>query len=516
MARQTNQPFVGRIRLVTSTILALFVATSPVRAVDATTVVIRDIDPGSGSSIALDISAPAVYEGRVYFSASDGVHGAELWVSDGTVAGTTMLKDINAGAGSSGVSRLGVGGPYLYFTADDGVNGVELWKTDGTASGTSMVKNIGPGSAGANPDDFADGYVSIGGTTFFTADTSTGRELWKTDGTSSGTVMVKDINTSPFTGSDPFQAKVVGSTLFFTANDGINGTELWKSDGSEAGTELVKDIWPGATNSEPRWLTPFGGAILFAAMTTCGRELWRSDGTEVGTYQVKNIDPAGDCGEGSSSEPIGLISTGSVVFFQASDDTTGKELWKTDGTEVGTVLVKNINPTGDSFAGPEAVLDGVLYFIADDGASGAELWKSDGTSAGTVQVDDLNEGPGSSYPFRIYAFEGEIWYFAAPEAEEVYLYRYAPVADEVEKLALPAETDRVSCECQRNAIIGGNRTVFFPLMSETLGAELGVVFLDGLPSTNRFSSGWPAVLVLLAAVTATAGAVARRRESRSH
>ena len=75
---------------------------------------------------------------------------------------------------------------------------------------------------------------------------------------------------------------MVGDTLFFAANDGVHGTELWKSDGTEAGTVLVKDINPGVTSygyafgSNPFRLTAVGGTLFFRANdgehgTSCGR-----------------------------------------------------------------------------------------------------------------------------------------------------------------------------------------------------------------------------------------------------
>src|SRR5262249_45248093 len=143
-----------------------------------------------------------------------------------------------------------------FFTADDGVHGRELWKTDGTTTGTVLVQDIFPGSYGSYPDDL----VMIGSTLFFTADDGVnGRELWKSDGTAAGTVLVKDIFPGPG-GSLPLAPTVpnltnVNGTLFFRANDGVTGGELWKSNGTAAGTVLVKDIRPGPDFGYPENLT---------------------------------------------------------------------------------------------------------------------------------------------------------------------------------------------------------------------------------------------------------------------
>src|SRR5262245_16221248 len=96
-----------------------------------------------------------------------------------------LLKDINVAFGSSPTSVTSVNGT-AYFAADDGVNGIELWKSDGTAAGTVLVKNIRSGATGSNPASL----TNVNGTLFFKAnDGVNGIELWKSDGTAAGTVL---------------------------------------------------------------------------------------------------------------------------------------------------------------------------------------------------------------------------------------------------------------------------------------------------------------------------------------
>jgi ELWxxDGT repeat protein len=265
--------------------------------------------------------ATADVNGTLLFMTADAAHGRELWKSDGTAAGTKLVKDIKAGPYNSDPSFLTNVNGTLFFTADDGVHGRELWKSDGTEAGTKMVKDINPGPASGFPDAFIGNLTVVGRTLFFTADDGVhGLELWKSDGTEEGTVMVKDINPGPASsverrspgqtappglgggarpgtnvqrhglGSDTMA--VVNGTLFFVADDGVHGYELWKSDGTAAGTVLVKDIAPGDKDADPTHLTNLNGALFFAAGDGVHRkQLWRSDGTEAGTVLVKDIFP---------------------------------------------------------------------------------------------------------------------------------------------------------------------------------------------------------------------------------
>ncbi len=155
--------------------------------------------------------------------------------------------------------------------------------------------------------------------------------------------------------------------------------------GAQGFVGLVKDINPSG-DAAPSSLVVFNGAAFFSADDgTSGAELWKTDGTEAGTVQVKDINPAG------SSSPGGLTVVGSTLFFAADDGSSGVELWKSDGSEVGTVLVKDIT-SGVASSQPERLTaaGATLYFRASDPANGSELWKSDGTGAGTVLVENIN------------------------------------------------------------------------------------------------------------------------------
>ena len=107
---------------------------------------VMDIDPGPGDSFPQGFT---VFGDRVLFSASDSANNMELWVTDGTPAGTRLVEDINPGLPSGGgPSGFTIFGDRVLFEADDGVHGVELWVTDGTTAGTSLVKDVNPGGPG--------------------------------------------------------------------------------------------------------------------------------------------------------------------------------------------------------------------------------------------------------------------------------------------------------------------------------------------------------------------------------
>jgi ELWxxDGT repeat protein len=371
---------------------------------EAGTWMVKDINPGIIQSPVDKLTAVG---DTLYFRANDGTHGTELWKSDGSAGGTVMVADIRSGDASSSPNSLTVMGDTLYFRAYDETNGYELWKSDSTEAGTVPVKDIRPGVGSSYPS----GLKAVGDTLYFTAsDETNGSELWKSDGTEAGTVLVKD--TQPGVGtSSPSELTAVGDTLYFVADDGTHGKELWKSDGTEAGTVMVKDVRPDAVSSYTGYLTAVGDTLYFRAEdVTNGTELWKSDGTEAGTLLVKDISSGPD-----SSAPVDLTPMEDTLYFVAHDDANGRELWKTDGTDAGTVLVKDIL-SGSGSASPSSLTaaDNTLYFTAYDATHGQELWKSDGTEAGTVMIDDIWLGSDSSYPGGMTQI-GDTLYFVATD-----------------------------------------------------------------------------------------------------
>ncbi len=274
---------------------------------------------------------------------------------------------------------------------------------------------------------YSGNLINVNGTLFFTAyDSIHGTELWKTDGSTAGTKLVKDINQGSGSSFSQYIRDFVNvnGTLIFVANDGTNGFELWKSDGTAAGTVMVKDIYPGTyvnfwgqtyvASSVPYALTDFNGTLLFTANDgTHGSELWKSDGTAAGTVIVDDINPGH-----YSSRPEELTNVNGTLFFTANDGTHGTELWKTDGTAAGTVRVSDIYPgIGGSYIKELMNINGTLFFTAEDDTHGFELWKSDGTAAGTSMVGDINPGSGNSYASNLTNVNGTLFFVASPDGK---------------------------------------------------------------------------------------------------
>jgi ELWxxDGT repeat protein len=401
--------------------LAVFAATSgglgrELWVTDGTaggTRVLADVNPGTADGLADYANSFVVLgDGRALFAANDGVHGWEIWVTDGTAGGTRLLADIAPGASDSGPAlsmRLADG--RVLFTADDGVSGREPWVTDGTAEGTRSVADIAPGSAGSKADEFSP--LGDGQALFRADDGMHGRELWVTDGTAAGTRLLADID--PATPSEqgidvghgyPIGFAILGDGAIFSADDGVHGRELWITDGTADGTRLLADIDPAALSGW-EWrghgmpsvgvVLDGGRALLEARDSATGSELWITDGTAVGTRLLKDIWSGPD-----HSYPANFVDLGGgrVVFGAYSrNEWSGygpdnRELWVTDGTAEGTRLLKDIRPGPESSI-PDGLVglgDGRGLFTADDGTHGRALWITDGTEAGTMLVADINPG----------------------------------------------------------------------------------------------------------------------------
>jgi ELWxxDGT repeat protein len=384
---------------------------------------------GAGDAVA-SLGSTLLFAGR------SSAIGVEPWRSDGTPAGTSLLKDVELPDASSAVTAVTSLGDNrnVVFAADDGATGLELWRSDGTPAGTALVKDIRPGPQSSIFTDWTATavFAELDGVTYFAADDGTaGFELWRTDGTPAGTFLAVDVMPGPH-GSGPRALTRAGSRIFFAAMTNDVGLELWRSDGSVAGTSMMGDLRPGSASSFPVPLTAVGDVLYFTAFNEpTGRELYRCGGGSGGAVLVKDLVPGPGSGEilfpvafrdrlffsldgdlwqsdGTAAgthrvldlapglyDAVGhLTVVKDRLFFAGYHPTAGRELWKTDGTAAGTVLVKDLVPgITSSFPDQPCACGDLLLFAASDPATGFELWRSDGTAGGTWMVKDI--GPGS-------------------------------------------------------------------------------------------------------------------------
>jgi ELWxxDGT repeat protein len=372
------------------TIAAACVMAGSSLALASGSAMLKDIRKGAGASEPRDW---ATVNGTTLFTADDGKHGIELWTTDGSRAGTHMLVDVNpSGGGASGASVIPLRDSFSLVLLDDGAHGLELWRTDGTAAGTRPVKDIRSGKSSSNIAFWAS---PVRGLAFFFADDGQhGRELWRSDGTRSGTFLLKDVYPGP-TGQDGLTTvRRAGGYAWMNASDPNHGRELWRSDGTTAGTKRVADLNPGPADSDPSFPTILNGKAYFTADNgTNGYALHRSRGP--GDVQmVKDIWPQPSGIHDYPGSILSLTRAGSLIYFVGTNGPdNGPQLWKTDGTNNGTEVVRFIG------VGPEGarpyLLTGFrnrLYFVARPGTTpgGTSLWRTDGQMANTVEVKVLS------------------------------------------------------------------------------------------------------------------------------
>ncbi len=395
------------------------------------TQLLKDIWPGNAASV--PDQDMAELNGELYFTAATAAEGRELWKTNGTAAGTVLIKDIVAGVTGSNTTdayNLFSNGSYLLLNVSTTADGNELWKSNGTSAGTNLLKNINPGAASSDANFF---YKYNNVVLFAAKQAGAGTELWKTDGTTSGTQMVKDINAGEPHAISALYLYPFNNKLFFVATTLGEGDEIWTTDGTTANTTLLKDINPGAGFSFVSMFSSanVGNKFIFSAYSAAtGFELWQSDGTTAGTQLFKDIIPGVESSvpfifpsfeytNGSFLQPL----YNGKFFFTATTIADGSELWVSDGTAAGTVRVKDINP------GAEGSIENIayqytstgLYFSANDGVNGSQLWKSNGTAGGTQLVANINPGDDAEISFNYFFLNNKLL-FQATDGDNITQY----------------------------------------------------------------------------------------------
>lgn len=373
------------------------------------------------------ISSMKAVGSKLFFAVDDAAHGPSLWVSNGTSGGTSFVKTLPFSAknyfsiNSSPIGNATAAGSKLFFTTADGEGstGIELWVSDGTGGGTTKVTDINPAVQDYSPTIIPGQFAALNGNLFFSNyDSVHGMELWRSNGTPAGTIYLRNLNPGAAS-SFPGHMAVINNSLYFSATDGAGGDELWQSNGTAAGTVKVRSLAVQATDSAltngfnggPRFGV-LGNLMLFSAEDNIhGNELWRTDGSTGGTVMLRDLDPGP-----LSSTPSNFMSLGNKIFF-TTQEPNGGMLWVSDGTSPGTVPLMILSGTVMSVAAFPA--KGELIFsetVTNNGSSNSQVWVSDGTVGGTAMLKSFAVPSPFSYGAGEFtAYNGKL-YFSAPGA----------------------------------------------------------------------------------------------------
>lgn len=385
----------------------LLVGGSPTSlAIDSVDLVL-DINPVEESAGEIEVRDMIAFDGRLFFDVDTPEYGRELWASDGTPEGTTIVRDIVPGSGSALPSEFALHDGELFFGAgaqtSESAFSFQLWVTDGTADGTRLAFDqeyvTRPSqltSAGGKlfyETDFGDLWawsssdeapvlVSSGGVDamtglgdsvlFVQVDDDFVARLFTSDGTVAGTRRIVEANADPDDAMrSPRDFERVGDVVYFNGTTSESGSELWVTDGTDSGTRLVADVREGPLSSNPGDLTSFQSSAIFTAIDDIhGLELWICDGSASGTRLIKDVD----AGRPERSPRILAIVNGELYFQN------GSELWRTDGTALGTRLI-----SFDAFT--EAIAFNNTLFLSNETMQ-EEFWSTDGTALGTGPLID--------------------------------------------------------------------------------------------------------------------------------
>ena len=299
------------------------------------------------------------------------VGSEQIWITNGTAAGThkvISLPQIYTGWGDA-ASHATISGT-LYFSARDGKHGMELWKTDGTAGGTHMVKDLNPGPQGSYPGEFS----AAGSDLYFLTNCQrngwkTGWKLYVTRGTASTTHL---LHSFPGTSREPLEASETaphdffpyGQEVLFSSGVNPGNGELWRSDGTPSGTRILAHVHPGPSN----WLTNEftvmnNKAYFIGASGSKPTALWVSNGTTAGTHEAVSLNAYDN-----------LVSGAGRLYFLGSKGTT-TSIWSSDGTPPGTHAISSFADKNVSGVAPGLILSGhSLYFIAQMNSARDRLW----------------------------------------------------------------------------------------------------------------------------------------------
>lgn len=349
-----------------------------------------------------------VWVNKIIYAANDGYFGYEPWISDGTPNNTRMIKDIKPN--NSNYSSVDGSEPRYfkifkdkaYFQADTWY-GSQLFVTDGTTDGTVMLTKTGTG------DREPSGFIEFNDKLFFSCQNNFGTmaQLWVTDGTVDGTYEFKAIDNGYVPSG--FPSIVYKNKLYFTANSSSLGYELWVSDGTNSGTQLFKDINETMERgSSPHGFTIFRDNLYFIADDGIhGNELWCTNGDS--TYLVKDIFL-----NGGGLDYSDLYVLGNKLFFAARQNVSdlNSQLWVSNGTADSTIEILSNDGKEIEYASSFIEWKGKIVFVS--GRYNKQLWITDGTSMNTYPAlpDSITRWNALGSNSSIVNFKGDLYFNA--------------------------------------------------------------------------------------------------------
>ena len=403
---------------------------------------VADIQPGGAGSF--DFTSAVTHPMGVLpggagllVSADGGSNGRELWyVPPGATGPAAELMDIFPGPDGSTPENFVSFQGSLWFLADDGVHGRELWKSDGTLAGTQLAADLVPGSEGlwgdANPW-LSGRMASTGnGLILIAPSLSGGWDLYGSDGTAAGTQLL--VHWSSVWPQWPLiegeYASANGHVLFYLGSSSTQIRGVWSTDGTVAGTQLLLPA------EDLLWIVADGNQVYVATDEgVSGSNLYITDGTAHNTQRLTDLSLNGviDPTPGRGVMHQGLLYFGARIIDPIAGN-LGSDLAVSDGTPAGTTLALDLIP-GPQSAGPGPFLSdqSSLYAVADITAGiGRELHEIDLASGTATLVADVIPGPtalnhgdytdqGFEVPF-VAAAQGIVFpAWTAQEGDELYL-----------------------------------------------------------------------------------------------
>lgn len=361
----------------------------------AGTGMLKDINPSTSACEPLNLTRAG---DKVYFYANDNEHGQELWATDGTESGTYLVKDIFSGlvsslfSSSTGPGMYAFGDKVMFSAIEDLKIGYELFISDGTEAGTYMVKDIYNGDYHhSNPLVFA----SCDKFAIMYATNQVGRtSIFRSDGTDTGTFLVFEDTASSLIKTTFVYSLNLGNYALFSQFYTGMGTELWTSDGTPQGTHVLIDLFPGANSGFNGIMCRYKNLAFFSGQNPLfGRELWYSDGTQNNTQLYADLNP-GTGSSGLSSLCIMGDELYSGMFINAS---LGVELYKINLNNSQVSIPSVIHPEIHAYPNPIRVNQKLNLPVGTNHCciydlQGQLVFESDIVSDGLLLPDQLNAG----------------------------------------------------------------------------------------------------------------------------